>query len=263
MNKILVAFVKASIVVLVLFIIVYTLSYNKWKKNSNFDDVDITYRETGDNGEQIDITQKETSHEELYNSLNFEFVENNYGEEFFPIYYGSQEMDFKYYIYMAITNIIKNDTKTNCNLTKTIKKSDVDKMINSLFGPVPYVDLSFSTNNNYMVVDYDLDNYLYTVTINNKCSEYDFSQGGIKTQYLKEEYKNNALYIYEKAYYVEYGVDGNGLLSFNYHSGVDKNSPIISKSVETLDLNKVDTYVYKFVKEKTGFGLVSIDKISA
>jgi hypothetical protein len=134
-------------------------------------------------------------------------------------------------------------------------------MINHLFGPVPYIDLSFSTNNNYMTVDYDLDNYLYNVTINNKCSEYDFSQGGIKTQYFKEEYKNNYLYIYEKAYYVEYNVDENGILSFKFHSGVDKDSPVIANSAESLDLNKVDTYVYKFAKEKSDFELVSIDKI--
>jgi hypothetical protein len=260
MNKIMSAFVKASIVVLVLFIIVYTLSYNKWKKNSNFDDIDITYKETGTNGEKVDIKQQETSHEELYSSINFEFVENNYGEEFLPVYYGSQEMDFKYYLYMAIVNIIKTETKTDCNLTKTVRKSDVDKMINYLFGAVPYIDLSFSTNNNYMVVDYDSDNNIYNVTVN-KCSEYDFSQGGIKTQYIKEEIKNNTLYIYEKAYYVEYSIDENGLLSFNYHSGVDKNSPVISKSIETLDLNKVDTYVYKFDKGKSSFNLVSIDKI--
>lgn len=261
MNKILSAFIKASAVVLVLFIIVYTLSYSKWKRNNNFDDIDITYKETGVNGEPVDVDKKVTSHEDLYNSINFEFVENNYGEEFLPMYYGGQEMDFKFYIYMAITNIIKNETKTDCNLTKTIKKSDVDKMINHLFGPVPYIDLSFSTNNNYMTVDYDLDNYLYNVTINNKCSEYDFSQGGIKTQYFKEEYKNNYLYIYEKAYYVEYNVDENGMLSFKFHSGVDKDSPVIANSAESLDLNKVDTYVYKFAKEKSDFELVSIDKI--
>ena len=263
MNKVLSAFIKASAVVLVLFIIVYSLSYNKWKRNNNFDDIDITYRETGVDGEKVDATPKESSHEELYNNLNFEFVENNYGEEFLPVYYGNQEMDFKFYLYMAITNIIKNETKTNCNFSTSIKKSDVDKMINNLFGTVPYVDLSFSTANNYMVVDYDLDNYLYNVTINNKCSEYDFSQGGVKNQYLKEEYKDNTLYIYEKAYYVEYIVDENGLLSFNYHSGPDKNSPVISKSADTLDLNQVDTYVYKFTKEKSGFKLNSIDRIGA
>lgn len=262
-------FVKAAIILCFLYAVVYFISFSKWK-NSHFDDIDITYRETDDKTGKIedktDKTDKtdekdEKEYKAIYDKVNYELLENHFGEEFQNIYYNGADFSSTYYIYLAIINIVKDNARVNCNLKMDIDESKVRFEINSLFGSVNYDNQSFKTKNGYLEITYNKDQNKYSVKLN-KCSGFDYSNGGIKNIYSGHSLVGNYLYIYEHAIYLDYSQSVNGNLVFNYHSGVSKDSKIIGNDINKLDMDKLDTYVYTFEKEKEGYKLVSIKKQS-
>ena len=253
-------FFKAIIIVGVLFIIVYYISYNKWL-NHNFDNVDITYR-TNDNTKNNKPVKDDKEYQTLYSNINYELLEYNFGEEFYDIYYNNKPFYDEYYIYVGIINIIKNDIIVNCNLEKTITSSELKTKIKSLFGNVNYSNKSFTTKNNKISISYNSNEDKYTVKLNGTCSGYDYSLGGIKNIYRSTETNGDYLYIYEKALYVENVKDNNENVIFNYHNDINKDSKIISNNFEKIDFGSLPTYVYKFVKENNQYTIKSIMKAS-
>lgn len=256
---------KAAIILCFLFAVVYFISFSRWK-NSHFDDIDITYRETDDEtgkledmpSDKTDI-EDEKKYKSIYEKVNFELLENNFGEEFQNMYYNGENFSSTYYIYLAIINIVKDKAKVNCNLKMDIDEAKVRFEINSLFGSVNYNNQSFKTKNGYLEINYNKEQNKYSVKLN-KCSGFDYSKGGIKNIYSGYSLVGNYLYIQEHAVYLDYSQSVDGNLVFNYHSGVSKDSPVVGNDINKLDTNKLDTYVYKFEKEKEGYKLISITK---
>lgn len=232
-------FLKAIIIVGFLFAIVYFISYNKWL-NHNFDSIDIRYKEEN---ARLDDDQDElkTDYKELYNSINYEFLENNFGEEFFDIYYNGGKISNEYLIYLGVINIIKEDIKSNCNFKIEINSTDLYNKIKTLVGNVNYEDKSFTTKNKHLNIEYNDSNKSYVVSVN-KCSGFDFSNGGIKSTYKETKTENGYVYIYDNSIYLDYS-EKNG---FSYHADIQKDSKVVSNSFENIDFNSIPIYEYKF-----------------
>ena len=252
-------FLKAIIIVGIIFIGVYYISYNKWLDH-DFDSVDITYRveDEEENTTSNDVVN-DKEYQLLYSNINYELLQYNFGEEFYDVYYGNKPFYDEYYIFVGITNLIKNDIIVNCNFEKEFTSQEVKNEINKLFGNVNYDNKSFTTKNNKITINYS-DNK-YSVKLNSSCSGYDYSSGGIKNIYSKTEMKNDNLYIYEKALYVDNVKDSNGNIVFNYHKDINKNSEIIANVFEKVDSSTLPTYVYKFIKENNQYVIKSITKV--
>ena len=256
-------FLKAILIVGFLFAIIYFISYNKWM-SFDFNTVDITYNtnsESENQNKSKDSNKNDKKeYNDLYEKLNYEFLEYNFGEEFYDMYYGNKSFNDEYYIFLGITNLIKSDAIVNCNLETKISKDDLNKEIKSILGNVKYEDKSFTTKNGYLSINYNADNKEYVVKLNGKCSGFDFTSGGIKDIYYRAEESENKLYIYEKALYLENKTDSNGNIIFNYHEGIDKNSKVISNSYDKIDVDSLQTYIYEFDKKDDIYTLIKVVK---
>ena len=250
---------KALAIVGIGYAIFYYVAYSSWKNNS-FKDIDITYNDGTSEVEPKKEDKKEKDYSNLYDSVKFEYLEYNYGEEFYDYYYGSKDFDSKFYIYYAIINLLDNENIINCNLEKEISSLDVKKKINDVFGDVLITNASFTTANNYLDIQYDASSDKYYVKINDKCSGFDYSNGGIKNEYYDAEVKGNYLYIYEKALYLDYSYDSTGNIIYNYHNGINKNSSIAGNSYSSINLDNLPTYVYKFELKDGMYKFISVNK---
>ena len=258
-------FLKAIIIVGFVFAIAYFISYNRWLAH-DFNKVDITYNANTEQTNQnvVDDNPKNDDKKEyndLYQKLNYEFLEYNFGEEFFDMYYGNKSFNDEYYIFVGIVNIIRSNAIVNCNLETKVTKDELNKEIKTILGNVKYEDKSFTTKNGNISINYDSNKKEYTVKLNGKCSGFDFTSGGIKNIYQKAEEKNNKLYIYEKALYLENTKDLNGNVIYVYYEGLDKNSKAIGNSYDKIDVNSLPTYVYEFEKTNDIYTLIKVTKL--
>lgn len=249
-------FVKAVIILSVAFFIYRYISYRIWL-SKGLDNVDISFVDERPN--EKPKSEDLSKYKDLYNTINFEVIEENFGEEFFDIYYKGKSFSDEFYIYMGVMSLIKKEMVYNCNLEKNISSLEVNMKINEIFDDAKYEKKSFETKNGFLNIIYDNINDSYLVKINGKCSGYDYSNGGIKTNLISANTQNKELYLYEKAFYLDHSENSNGNLVFNYHSGVDKESLIISNNYESFDLNKVATYKYTFVIKNEKYYLKSIN----
>ena len=102
-------FLKAVLIVGFLFAILYFISYNNWASH-DFNKVDITYNLNNDmESSNIEIDNKTDNktkeYSDLYSRINYEFLEYNFGEEFYDIYYKNKALTDEYIIVLVITNI--------------------------------------------------------------------------------------------------------------------------------------------------------------
>ena len=249
--------VKAVIILGFIFIALYIFSYSKWS-NRNFDDIDITYGGTQQQ-EQKDEKQKvKADYKDLYGKINYEFLEYNLGYEFFDIYYNNKEFTDEYYLFVGIINLIKNDMLVNCKINMELNRLDIDNKIKELFGNIQYNNKSFKTNDGALSFEYDENSQKYLIKTN-KCSGFDYSSGGIKNIYVESVIEDEYLYIYEKSLFLDYTKDSFGNIIFNYHEGLDKNSKVVSNSLENIDLKSIKTHIYKFINKDGKYTLISID----
>jgi len=255
-------FLKAVILVGLIFIVAYFFAYNKWL-NQSLDNVDITYRiEDGGDSKISNNDQVTEKYKDLYSKINYELLQYNFGEEFYNIYYKEESFNDNYFIYTGLVNLIKSDIIVNCNLERTVSVSELDSEIKSIFGNVKYNNKSFTTKNNNVVITYNSNENNYDIKLNGKCSGFDFSNGGIKNIYKKAEIKDNSLYIYEKALYVENIKDNNGNITFNYYKDITKDSLILANSFDKVDVGDLPTYVYKFELENNQYTIKSISRVN-
>ena len=210
-------FIKAIIIVGLLFAVVYIVSYRKWI-NKKFGDNNFKYNEEGLNVEKKEVNVSD--YLDLYNKVSFDFLENNFGEEFFNIYYGNEKFSNEYYLFVGVLNIISKDLVINCNYDRVLSSIDVDSSIKSIFGNVEYEKKSFETLNHHFSIEYneELDSFH---VLTDKCSGYDFSNGGIKSELVDAEMFQNKLYLDEVVMYVDYSIDSNLGMKFNYRAGID------------------------------------------
>lgn len=253
-------FLKAVIIVGLVFAVTYFVSYNKWM-SYDFNNVDMSYH-TSDQDKPTNTSQDVTDkYKSLYSKINYELLEYNFGEEFYDIYYNNKKFYDEYFIYVGIINLLKNDMVINCELETSVNSSVLKEEIKSIFGNIEYIDKSFNTKNGYLNIEYDSDNNKYNVKLNGKCSGVDSSFSGIKNIYQKSEMKEDYIFIYEKSLYVESSTDSNGNLTYKYHKDIDKNSEVIATSFEKIDLESLPTYRYKFIVSNDGYELDSITRL--
>lgn len=250
-------FVKAAVILSIVLAVLYVVSYNKWL-NRSFDDIDITYKDDEEFVSEVKVDKD--SFKGLYNQINFEFLEQNYGEEFFDIYYQGEKFSNNYYLYVGIINLIKDDVIVNCNLEKEIPATQVDFKINEIFDNPVYQKESFTTKNGYMTVKYNGETDRFIIKINDKCSGFDYTNGGIKNEMYDVIERGDYLYIYEKALYLNYTRDSNGNIKFNFHNGLSSSSKVISDNLDSINMNEIETYKYSFLKRDDKYKLVSIEK---
>ena len=247
-------FIKAIIIVGLLFAVVYIVSYRNWI-NKKFGDNNFKYNEEGLNVEKKEVNVSD--YLDLYNKVSFDFLENNFGEEFFNIYYGNEKFSNEYYLFVGVLNIISKDLVINCNYDRVLSSKDVDSSIKSIFGNVEYDKKTFETLNHHFSIEYneELDSFH---VLTDKCSGYDFSNGGIKSELVDAEMFQNKLYLDEVVMYVDYSIDSNLGMKFNYRAGIDKNSKFISNSYEDVDKKLLPVYRYTFKNENNNYYLESI-----
>lgn len=253
---------KASVILGILYFSLYYFAYNKWLNDDSLENVEINYGNYKITGNKDDVKKENISkvdYRNLYEQINYEFLEYNFGSEFFDLYYGNSDIVDDFYLFVSIANLIKVNTLLDCNVVKEIDKKDVDKKINELFGSVTYIDKSFKNKEGSLSFEYDSERNKYIVKTN-KCSGYDYSKGGIKNIYYDSYIDGKFLYIREKSLFLDYTNDSFGNIIFNYHEGLDKNSKILSNDLSKINLELLPTYVYKYVYDNGNYSLVSIGK---
>ena len=249
-------FVKAFIILGVILTGWFFFRYYTWH-GKDLDDFDLTYHEDDDIKEEKVLDDKE--YKDLYNKMSFEYMENNFGKEFFDMYYGNKEFTDEYYIYVGLLSLLGNELTVNCNIDKAISSFEVEMEVRNIFGDINFTNNSFKVNNGTFSATYnDIDNMYRVVT--NKCSGFDFSNGGIKTEYYKSALAGDFLYIYEKVAYLDYSTDESGGLVFNYHGGVSKEDNIIANNYDEEMAKKLPTYRLIFEKSGESYKFVSIVK---
>ena len=258
-------FLKAIIIVGLIFVVAYFYSYNKWLDH-DFNSVDITYRYEDEQGNgsntntETNKTDVSNEFKDKYESLNYEIFEANFGEEFYDIFFENGKITDEFYIYLGVVNFIKYDAAVNSNYKMDITSSELKTKINSIVGNVNYTDKSFTTKNGYLTINYNSDLGKYSVSVNNKKAGIDYKNGGIKTAYHGAQKDDKYLYLYEKAYYLNITENKSGVIEYNYHEGLNNNSKIIAYSPNNFDLNAIPTYEFKFSINNNIYTLESISK---
>ena len=255
-NEVLKGFTRAFIIISVVLVILFFYKYNTWH-DRDLNEFDITYRYEDDIKETKVVDDKE--YKELYKKVNFEYIENNFGKEFFDIYYGKKEFTDEYYLFTGLINILGNELNINCNINRIISSFEVEMEVRNIFGNINLTNKSFTVDNGTFNVIYNDADKSYIVTTN-KCSGFDFANGGIKTEYYKSSIVNDYLYIYEKVTYLDYSTGDNGELLFNYHNGVNKTDKIISNEYNEGLIKELPTYRLVFEKENNSYKFVSISR---
>lgn len=250
-------FVKVSVILLIVITIIYVIGYKKWEKQEFDDRIDYSeYIEKPQLQEEKIITEKDAKI--LYEKINYKFVEENYGNDFFDIYYKNKEFSSEFIIYLAIINIQKDSFRIDCNKTIEIDKKIVDNKIKEIFGSkIKYNDTDIITLNNSLKIEY-VENLKKYIITNSKCSGNNFGTGYIETEFLSYQETNGILQIIEYAYYIDYKKDEDGQYIINYYDSLDNTGNIIAKNKIT---EKDKLLKYKLVFEKDTEGIYAFKKI--
>lgn len=250
MNEFFKGMVKGLLIIAVIFLLIYTLSYSKWV-NEPFDDKVIEYNDG--NNDEIIKKEDDVDYKKYYDAVKYQLVQNTYGQEFFNIYYGNEGFNNKYYTYIAIINIINNELLNNCsNYSKEIASVEVLWKIKEIFGDVVYEKVSFESSDGFLSIKYNSDSDTYLVTTN-KCPNIDYTKGSISTTVEKTSVENNYLYVYEKALYMVHSTDELGNLVIYYHGGVTEDDTIIATDIENVDYQLIPSYIYMFKKDGNSY----------
>ena len=223
------------IIVIAIILLLYTFKrYQDWLKKPMDPGIPkYVMEDDGIDREQIDLKK-------LYETVNFEFLENNFGSEFKNIYYNGKEMNNEFYIYMGILPIIKDEIKINCKLNKEISGSNVDSNIKKMFGNITYKRISYEFSDKSVKIKYDDLRDIFTVETN-KCSGVDYTKGGVKTEYISAYKEQNIATIEENIYFLKTLITDSDL-SYNYYLGFNEEGPLNSNSIEKLDRSKLPKY---------------------
>ena len=201
-------------------------------------------------------TDTKTSYEFLYNKVGYEFLKKNLSPEYYDRYFLGKKFDNDFYLTVAIANLINNDIKTNCSFEKEFNRVEVLSKIKELFGNVEYEDRSL--NNDNISITFDTSGYHVKA---NKCSGFDYKNGGIKEEYVKSTTIGDFLYLYTRALYVDLIENEDDLLVFNYHDGINKEDKIIANDISNVDMENVSTYKYIFKKVDGNYIFDSVIKV--
>lgn len=254
MNKTLSVLIKIFLIVGIGLLIYTFKRYQNWV-NTPFDPGIPKYvlEQEFENREMVNLR-------ELYKVFNYEYLENNLGYEFKGIYYSEEKMTDKFYIYMGILPLIKEEIKINCNLNKEISSGEVDLNIKKMFGNINYSKINFEFKDKSVKVGYDNIKDIYIVRTT-KCSGIDYKDGGVKTEYLKAYQGSNMAIIEEEVYYLKTLISFSNIV-YNYYSGIDDSSNISSNSLEKLNKDKLPKYNLVFERKGNDYYFRLVKRIS-
>ena len=247
---------KGLLVVLIVGFFIYYLSYNDWI-NKGFDDLGTKYNdeeleEKNDNKPSID-------YKKYYERVNFGFLEENFGSEFYDMYYSNEEFSNSYYLFVSVINLINKNIITECNYSREFNAVEIEWKVNEIFGNVDFKKESFETKDKHLSIKYNENVDTFIVTTN-ACSGYDFKNGGIYTTAVDYSVSNDYLIIEEKPLYLDYSYDNNGNLVFNYHGGINKENLVVANNIESVDLKKIPSIKLLFKKNNDTYNFVKIQK---
>ncbi len=253
MDNIFKGFIKAFFILVVICTILFSISYNAWKNEGFSDDLNLSdyFEEEKHYYPQVTDNKKEIA-KELYKKINYKFVEENFGTDFYDEYYENEDSDFssEFMIYLAIINLEKDSFMTECN-NKIILSSDVvDNKIQELFGTnATYENKSYENKEKTFAINYLSDSSTYEV-VNTSCSGIEFQKNYIETEFFDSKQIDKNLIVTEITYYTSYTLKVDGSYVLNYHSGLTPDSNIIYNSNMTanIDKNKFTKYNYIFVE---------------
>lgn len=262
MNSMAKGFFKAIIILVVLFSVIYYFGYQRWLEKEFTDDDYSKYlenlpeeKEDINNNQTVEDSIDQSEAKSLYEMVNFEMVQENYGEEFFNIYYDSEYTDSfsdEYIVYLGIINLYKNDFINNCYGTFEVSVNDVDNKIKEIFGnDIEYINTSFSNKDKTLEIQYDNEKDMYVVT-NYRCSGIEFGKGHIVTEFIEGKLDSGYLEIVEYVYYMDYQKEENGRYVLNFYDSLNNSGNIISEEVLS-DSDKEKMPIYKLIfKEEAG-----------
>ena len=249
---------KGLLVIIVIGFVAYYISYNKWL-NEGFDNLGYGFnasdlQNTGQETENIKIDYKA-----YYEKVNYRFIEENFGSEFYDMYYSNVPFSNDYYLFVTAINLISKEIKTNCSYSKEINTVEFEWKTKEIFGDITVDKKSFETKNKQLSITYNAltDTYLITTK---SCSNQDYHSGVIYTTAFGYSTDNDNLYINEKAMYLNYSYDNTNNLIFNYHNGLTKEDPVIANDIDKVNLNLLNTYKLVFKKNNDSYIFLGIQK---
>ena len=246
---------KGLAFVIIVGAIIYFVSYRNWL-NQDFGDLVVEYKEDED---VIKPTKEDVDYKDIYDKVNFKMLEENFGSEFYDMYYMNIPFSDEYYLYVAIINIIHKELLTECNYYREISSVEVEWKVKEIFGDVEFKKISFETKDKHLSINYNEGMDIFIVRTNS-CSGYDYANGGIYTTALDYKTEGDYLYIYEKAMYLNYTYDNFNNLLFNYHEGIHSTDRIIANDIDKVDLAKIPTYKLLFKKTNDSYAFVGVQK---
>ena len=250
MNETFRGMIKGLIIAAVIMGAFYIISYKMWL-NKSLDDLVVEYKD--ENVKPEDYDKKDTvDYKAYYEKVNYQFVQKNFGSEFYNIYYGNEPFTNEYYLFMAVINIIDKEALDSCAFEKQITRLEVETKVRELFGTVSFTNASFETQDKGLNITYNKDNESYLVKIT-KCRDYDYQNGGIYTASVNHNVENNTLYVYEIAVYLNYSYGPTGNLIFNYHADLSKDSAVIANDIDRINKDNLTKYKLVFEKENDNY----------
>ena len=265
--------VKTMMFVVIIFGIFYYIGYQNWLEE-DFRDVDYSqyiedeYEDKYESGESFQNNIANNSFDQskaklLYEQVNFKMIQDNFGEDFFDIYYGSESLPFssKFIVYLSIVNLYKNDFMSNCYGTWEVSRDDVHSKAQEIFGDIEFDDVSFESGNRLLFIEYDSLNEYYIVT-NKKCSGIDFGTSYIETEFIEGVVQDNYLEIYEHVYFVDYKIEDGGAYILNFYSSLDDEGELVATEVlNKKDKEKMPIYKIVFKIENDNYIFKDIQRI--
>ena len=247
--------IKGLIFVAIIGAVIYYVSYRNWL-NQDFGDLVVNYKEDED---VVKPTKPNIDYKALYGKVNYKFLEENFGSEFYDIYYMNVPFSNEYYLYVAIINIIHKELITECNYYRELSSVEVEWKVKEIFGDVDFKKISFETEDKHLSITYNQEMDVFIVKTNS-CSGYDYKNGGIYTTATDYKVEGDYLYIYEKAMYLNYTYDNFGNLIFNYHNGLKSTDKIVANDIDSIDLDSVTSYKLLFRKTNDSYAFVGVQK---
>ena len=268
MNDMLKGFIKACVILLIIFCVWYFVSYKVWE-SKNFDD-EYNYLKYYDEDEYNQVTAGDKVDlniaKKIYDKVNFKNVNENFGNEYFSLYFGSKylsidELPDEFLVYLAVVDLEKDSFLLECNTTRSINASIVDSKIKEIFGNINYEEKSFKSIDGSLEINYDKGSNTYFVT-NKKCSGVLFGASHIRTEMYDVKARGNFLEIYEYVYYLEYIKNKDGSYNINYYDSLDNKGNVIAvNKLDDIDKKKFSKYKFTFVKKNGNYCFEEYEKL--
>jgi len=240
-------FVRAAVILFGLLLVLNLLKPVLFAKEDNNDISGYEIKnDTDDIGIEFD---NKNDYSLIYQTYSFKGIEEVFGKEFKSYYYENKKFDDEFYLYTAIVNLARSNFVLICNNTVEYDEKEVTDKIEEMYGKVNYSNISYTSKDENLIINYDADNKKYSVT-NKRCLGIDASNGYIETELLGGKDSENMIEIYERAHLIKPEIS-DGITSYINYKGVTESTGI-SKD------EKYSIYKYVFEKDNNEYHLIDV-----